>query len=85
MSVTIRMIGCAVAVAATASLGPGAGAAIAGLDVVLCQRGGRPFSLDLRVSGCSTVIQSGKISNSDLALAYIKRPAAGLIHHSIAE
>ena len=30
-------------------------------------------SLDQKISGCTTVIQSGKISNSDLALAYTNR------------
>ena len=33
-------------------------------------------SLDLKISGCSTVILSGTLSNSDLALAYNNRGSA---------
>ena len=72
MSATIRMIGCAVALAATASLGPAqAQQSQAWTWCYASEADG--VSLDLKISGCSTVIQSGKISNSDLALAYNNR------------
>ena len=69
---TIRMIGCAVALAATASLGPAqAQQSQASTWCYASEADG--VSLDQKISGCTTVIQSGKISNSDLALAYTNR------------
>ena len=72
MSATIRMIGCAVALAATASLGPAqAQQSQASTWCYASEADG--VSLDQKISGCTTVIQSGKISNSDLALAHTNR------------
>src|SRR5687767_13113572 len=75
MSVTIRMIACAAALAATA--GPGPAQAQQSQAWTWCKAsvvGGA--SLDLRIGGCTTVIQSGKESNNNLAIAFNSRGAA---------
>ena len=72
MAVTIRMIACAVALAATASLGP-AQAQQSQARTWCNDSEVDGVSLDLRISGCTTVIQSGEVSNSDLALAFNNR------------
>ena len=60
------------ALAATASLGPAqAQQSQASTWCYASEADG--VSLDQKISGCTTVIQSGKISNSDLALAYTNR------------
>ena len=60
MSATIRMIGCAVALAATASLGPAqAQQSQASTWCYASEADG--VSLDLRISGCSTMILSGTL------------------------
>jgi hypothetical protein len=60
MSATIRMIGCAVALAATASLGPAqAQQSQASTWCYASEADG--VSLDLRISGCTIVILSGNV------------------------
>jgi lipoprotein NlpI len=69
------MIGCAVALAATASLGPAQ--AQQSQASTLCDASEADgVSLDRKISGCSTEILSGTLSNSDLALAYTNRGIA---------
>ena len=72
MLAAIRTTACAVALAATASLGPAqAQQSQARTWCVASEADG--VSLDLKISGCTTVIQSGKVSNNDLAVAYNNR------------
>jgi hypothetical protein len=86
MSTTIRMIGCAVALAATASLGP-AKAQQSQAWTWCTSSEANGVSLDLKISSFTTVIQSGNISNRNLALAYGSRGnayrAKGQLDHAI--
>jgi tetratricopeptide (TPR) repeat protein len=72
MLAAIRTTACAVALAATASLGPvQAQQSQARTWCTISEADG--VSLDLRISGCTTVIQSDKVSNNDLAIAFYNR------------
>ncbi|MET0875296.1 MAG: tetratricopeptide repeat protein [Pseudolabrys sp.] len=72
MLAAIRTTACAVALAATASLGP-AQAQQSQARTWCYASEANGVSLDLRISGCTTVIQSGKVSNNDLAVAHSSR------------
>ena len=72
MLAAIRTTACAVALAATASLGP-AQAQQSQARTWCHASEANGVSLDLRISGCTTVIQSDKVSNNDLAVAHSNR------------
>jgi hypothetical protein len=75
MLAAIRTTACAVALAATASLGPAqAQQSQARTWCYASEADG--VSLDLRISGCTTEIQSDKVSNKYLAVAHSNRGLA---------
>ena len=74
MLAALRTIACAVALVATASLD--AAQAQQSQARTWCYARADGVSPDLRISGCTTVIQSEKLSNNDLASAFYNRGLA---------
>ena len=75
MAVTMRTIACAVALAATASLDAANAQQSQALTWCMTTKADG-VSLDLRISGCTTVIQSGKEPKNNLVIAFNNRGTA---------
>ena len=75
MAVTTRTIACAVALAATASLDAANAQQSQALTWCMTTKADG-ISLDLRISGCTTVIQSGKEPKNNLVIAFNNRGTA---------
>ena len=75
MAVTTRTIACAVALAATASLDAANAQQSQALTWCMTTKADG-VSLDLRISGCTTVIQSGKEPKNNLVIAFNNRGTA---------